>query len=282
MASKLDSVDKRLMDQVLTLDTFRLEVQSTIATQIMVSRDEAYHKLDSFKAALIGATRGLGGQMDKVELRLVDLAATLQQGPISMEFVPGGSRGDMADALSRRPSPPPMAPSARPEDISALANEVITKIEMRMVDMETKLSGLLAQGDERAIKFSGLGFQSIGQSNAWLETELRNHPSGLIVDIHMVLEHIHRALEGSETIAVMERLYKIKVSCIADSVLAMTSFDTKTPKFFCKVQGHRVLRGDASYLDTIPNHAEWSDVATGFKMRLQEALAKFQEAHGTF
>jgi hypothetical protein len=97
----------------------------------------------------------------------------------------------------------------------------------------------------------------------------------------MVLEHIHYAMEGIDTIATMEKLYKIKVTCIADSV-AMTSFDTKTPKFFCKVQGHRVLKGDASYLDAIPTQSDWADVATGFKMRLQEALAEFQESHGTF
>jgi hypothetical protein len=68
---------------------------------------------------------------------------------------------------------------------------------------------------------------------------------------------------------------------MADSV-AMTSFDTKTPKFFCRMQGHRVLRGDASYLDAIPTQNNWADVATGYKMRLQEALMEFQESHGTF
>jgi hypothetical protein len=79
----------------------------------------------------------------------------------------------------------------------------------------------------------------------------------------------------------MEKLYKIKVTCIADSV-AMTSFDTKTPKFFSKVQGHRVLKGDALYLDLIACHADWSDVGTGFRMRLQEALAEFQELHTSY
>jgi hypothetical protein len=85
------------------------------------------------------------------------------------------------------------------------------------------------------------------------------------MDVHMVLEHIHYALEGIDTIAMMEKLYKIKLTCIADSI-AMTSFETKTPKFFCKVQGHQVLKGDASYLDTIATQNDWSDVGTGFKM----------------
>jgi hypothetical protein len=62
----------------------------------------------------------------------------------------------------------------------------------------------------------------------------------------------------------------------------MTSFDAKTPKYFSRLQGHRVLKLDASYFDTIVSHAEWADVATGFKMRLQEALAEFQESHACF
>jgi hypothetical protein len=59
-------------------------------------------------------------------------------------------------------------------------------------------------------------------------------------------------------------------------------FDTKTPKFFWKIQGHKVLKGDASYLDAIPTGNDWADVGTGFKMRLQESLMEFQESNGTF
>jgi hypothetical protein len=102
---------------------------------------------------------------------------------------------------------------------SDLANEVIKQIETHVVDTESRLSSLLAKGDERAIKFAGLGFQSMSHSNAWLKTEFHRHPPGLIVDVHMVLEHIHYALEGIDTIATMEKLYKTKVTCITDSVV---------------------------------------------------------------
>jgi hypothetical protein len=140
---------------------------------------------------------------------------------------------------------------------------------------------LIAKGDKRAIHLQGLGFQSIKESNAGLETELVRHPSGLIVNVHMVFEHVHYALKGIDAISTMEKLYKIKVTCIANSV-AMTSFDTKTPKLCCKDQGHRVLKGDASYLDLIASHADWADVASGFRVGLQEALAEFQESHSSF
>jgi hypothetical protein len=51
--------------------------------------------------------------------------------------------------------------------------------------------------------------------------------------MQMVFEHIYYALEGVDTISTMEKLYKIKVTCIADSVV-MTSFDTMTPTCFVK------------------------------------------------
>jgi hypothetical protein len=56
----------------------------------------------------------------------------------------------------------------------------------------------------------------------------------------------------------------------------------KTPTFFCKVQGHRVLKGDSSYFDQIASHPDWADALSGCRMRLQEALAKLQEAHSAF
>jgi hypothetical protein len=97
----------------------------------------------------------------------------------------------------------------------------------------------------------------------------------------MVFQHIYHAIKGMDTIATMEKLYKIKVSCIANRV-AMTSFVAKTPKYFSKLHGHQVLKMDASYFNTITSHSDWSDVATGYKMKLQEALVEFQESQGKF
>ncbi len=226
--------------------------------------------------AFISASRGLGGRLDDVELKLVGIDHLSRGAPATPSHLtrdPHSGLNSGADAASRVR---PMLLSD--DDVSA---KELARVESRVDTMERKLHGLLAKSDERAILFAGLGFQSISDSNAWLESELSKHRSGLIVDAHMVFEHIYHAIEGIDTIATMEKLYKIKVLCIADSV-AMTSFDAKTPKYFSRSQGHRVLKLDASYFDTIVSHAEWSDVGTGFKMRLQEALAEFQESHASF
>ncbi len=107
--------------------------------------------------------------------------------------------------------------------------------------------------------------------------ELRSNEEGLMVDVHMIVEHVYQAVNRIDTIAMLEKLYKIKVQRIADGV-AMTSFDAKTPKFFSKIKGHHVLKLDASYFDAI---AEWADPTTGFRMNLQETLTEFEASHGS-
>jgi hypothetical protein len=266
IAAKLDSACKTIAAQGSRLDDYKEEVKVSVDCQVKSGGEDFYKRLDKFKTAFIQATRGLGNRLDNVELQVIGLADT-PTAPIQAQPAVN------ADRAPRRQETVVIGDNT--------AIEIATRVETRVDDMERKLRGLLAKNEERAIRFAGLGFQTIGESNAWLELAMRRHQSGLIVDAHMVFEHVFHAIEGIDTIATMERLYKIKVSCIANSV-AMTSFDAKTPKYFLRLQGHRVLKLDASYFDTIMSHSDWADVATGFKMRLQEALAKFQESHSCF
>jgi hypothetical protein len=279
LATKLDKLGEAIGRQVSRFESHKKTMGEWCESKINSNFSQHHKRMEEFKATFIGTVRALSKRIDNVELSLEEKVDSTELASGNLVYTgPAGTRGRReADALSR------LGPEAieTMQQADEMAQGISAQIESRMISMETKLSALMAKGDERAINFAGLGFLSIGDSNAWLDSFLKSHPSGLIVDVHMVFEHIHYALEGIDTISTMEKLYKIKVTCIADSV-AMTSFDTKTPKFFSKVQGHRVLKGDASYLDLVPCHADWSDVGTGFRMRLQEALAEFQESHASF
>jgi hypothetical protein len=272
IATRLNELGQNQGSHKTRLNNLKLKINVTMGNQLSISQKEAHAHVADFKQAFIEAVRGLGGRLNNTELQIISLNAEFVHIPARKTDLDRLSQNLMID-LVRTTTPHLPAKMA--------SDEFATQVEARMVKLETKLSGLIAKRDDRAIMFAGLGFKAIAKSNAWLETELRRHPSGLIVDVHTVFEHIHNALEGIDTIATMEKLYKIKVSCITDSA-AMMSFDAKAPKFFCQVQGHKVLKGDASYFDLIPTHAEWPDTGLGFKMRLQETLAKFQEAHSTF
>jgi hypothetical protein len=126
-----------------------------------------------------------------------------------------------------------------------------------------------------------LGFTKPRDANSWLEKELPHHPAGLIVDAHMVFERVFYNMDNIDTLARLQQCYKIKVTTIADGV-AITSFDSKIPKFFSQSHGHRVVRTDGSFLDSIGTYQEWDDPGTGYRLRLQEELANFDDIHGTY
>jgi hypothetical protein len=175
--------------------------------KVKLGREDIYLQLEDFKGAFIQASRGLGSCLDNVELRLIGLSNNPQApatAPPNIRCTSNawaGTLGEVADNMSRQPPKPIYVGDD-------LFEEVTTRIKTRVNELEQKLSGALA----RAIRFAGLGFQTIAESNAWLETSLQKHQSGLIVDAHMVFEHIYHAIKGNDTIAIMEKLYKSKFS----------------------------------------------------------------------
>ncbi len=91
-----------------------------------------------------------------------------------------------------------------------------------MTDVENKWAKIQAKGDENAIKFGGLRFTKISQATLWLEKELLNHPSGLIIDVRMVLKRVYHNMSNSDTLSDLQKFYKVKVLTIANG---------KIPKF---------------------------------------------------
>jgi hypothetical protein len=161
------------------------------------------------------------------------------------------------------------------------ASVILARLEKRFEAMDVKVGKLLAKGDDLAIKFSGLGFTKPPDANSWLKKELPHHPAGLIVDAHMVFERVFYNMDNSDTLQPLQQCYKIKVTTIADGV-AITSFDSKMPKFFSRSHGHKVVKSDGSFFDAIGSYQEWDDPATGYHIRLQEELANFEDIHGTY
>jgi hypothetical protein len=88
-------------------------------------------------------------------------------------------------------------------------------------------------------------------------------------------------MDNTDTLARLQQCYKIKVTTIADGV-AITSFDSKIPKFFSRSHGHKVVKADGSFLDSIASYQEWDDPGTGYRLRLQEELSNFEDIHGTY
>jgi hypothetical protein len=80
-----------------------------------------------------------------------------------------------------------------------------------------------------------LGFLKPSQANLWIKAEIPHHPTGAIVDIHIIFERIHHNISNISTLSVMQQLVKIKVQSIADGS-AITFYDQRILKFFSKIK----------------------------------------------
>jgi hypothetical protein len=104
------------------------------------------------------------------------------------------------------------------------------------------------------------------------------HHCGLVVDIHIVIEHVHFCISGQDSIGQMDKSFKFKIKTLADAI-AMTSFETKIPRYFSQSSAHKVVKQDASYFDTISMYKEWDLPNSGYCTRLKEELVTFRAAH---
>jgi hypothetical protein len=105
-----------------------------------------------------------------------------------------------------------------------------------------------------------------------------DHHCGLIVDVHMVMEHVQSSIAGQDSIGRLEKIFKLKIKTLADG-LAMSSFEAKIPRYFSQTTVHKVVKADASYFDNIGRFDEWDAPISGFRARLKEELSTFRSAH---
>jgi hypothetical protein len=97
----------------------------------------------------------------------------------------------------------------------------------------------------------------------------------------MVSEQVFYNMDNSDTLQQLQQCYKIEGTMIADGV-AITSFDSKMPKFFLQSHSHKVVKSDGLFFDAIGSYQEWDNPAMGYHIRLQEELANFEDIHGTY
>jgi hypothetical protein len=156
--------------------------------------------------------------------------------------------------------------------------EVMKKMEGKIDKVSEGLARVTAETDDQAIRFAGLGFRSSKDSNAWLMTHMPEHHCGLLVDVHMVMEHVQSSITGTDTINMLEKLFKLKLKTLADGT-AMKSYERKIPRFFSQVSAHKVIKNDASHFENIGSYEEWDAPVSGFRTRLKEELVTFRAAH---
>lgn len=152
-------------------------------------------------------------------------------------------------------------------------------VEDRLVMLEKEIASLRAINDARAILFCSLGFKNRRDVENWLLQYSPNTSFGLVLDVHMICEHIHAQLFGREsTLVNLQNLAKLKLKSDTGG-LAATSFERRIPKIFLKSVAFKAVRQDTSYFYTITSYCEWCAPDDGFRDSFLKLLKEFQQDH---
>jgi len=159
-----------------------------------------------------------------------------------------------------------------------ISSSEICRLEGLISGVSNRLNKFDNLNDSDSIKFGGMGLRSKREVITWLAINSPRERGGLVVDFHTLMEHIHHSTTGSDAIAKLNGLYKLKIGTISQG-LAITSFDCNIPKFFSKSAYHRVVKDFQSHFDQITDFDLWDQANDGYKDTLKAQVLEFQVSH---
>ena len=109
-------------------------------------------------------------------------------------------------------------------------HEDIDGLHDRMDDMQAEMSNLGSDSPD-VINYQNLGFRNPEEANAWIEENCPQGKYGLIVDFHIMMEHVEQKIKGVDALARLEKVHKIKLPSNSEAV-AIASFQIMIPRFF--------------------------------------------------
>jgi hypothetical protein len=164
------------------------------------------------------------------------------------------------------------------DTLPAKLDEVLDRVNA----LAQQVTQLRAESENESIKFFGLGFRDAKDAEVWANTHLEDCSYGIIVDAHLVMEHVYIAIaETDNTLTKMQQLYKLSIDNMTQGT-AISSFESRVPKFFSKsssITGAMLRKKGISHFDQIQSYKDWSETGHGFQQRLKDELRLFATAH---
>jgi hypothetical protein len=114
------------------------------------------------------------------------------------------------------------------QDVQASAIADLTAV---IQDLTLFMDSHVEDCASKSAKFFGITLRGNLDSNRWVTENLDDNSLGVIMDVHLVFEHIfHQAYAGEGLLKTLQGQYKVQIDTI-NQVLACSSFDTRIPKF---------------------------------------------------
>jgi len=143
--------------------------------------------------------------------------------------------------------------------------------------LESDIAGLRSNYDTDAIKFGQLGFRSAKDCDGWMELHHPEEDFGLLVDFHLVMEHLYVQTTGQKLMSNLEKVYKMSLRN-NNQALAISSYEARVPRFFSG-EARTYTKKDESYFAAIKTWDDWDLPNDGFRDRLHFELQLFKSGH---
>jgi hypothetical protein len=98
-----------------------------------------------------------------------------------------------------------------------------------------------------------LAFDDMKKQEPGLEIHSPDHKFGLIIDVHLVFEHLYSAVE--KAVPTLQQLKKIDMTDMSQGI-AVSSFYQPISKLLCDGTGYSVVQVDESYFDRMKSYKE--------------------------
>jgi hypothetical protein len=121
-----------------------------------------------------------------------------------------------------------------------------------------QVTQLVSDVTNDAVKFCKSGFKRAEDAFAWMDIHQPDYSFGLIIDAHIVFEHVHTKIsneQGSTT--GLQGLRKLNMTNLNQG-MAFTSFDHRVPRCFTDNLVLIRTKSDDSSFDKIKTYREWN------------------------
>ena len=111
----------------------------------------------------------------------------------------------------------------------------------RILEIENELNSLRSYHDSSTISFGQLGFRSNKECDSWMEIHHPGEDFGLLIDLHLLLEHVYVQMTGQKLISNLEKNHKMKLRS-NNQALAILSFESRLPRILYLIQNLFMLK----------------------------------------
>ena len=94
------------------------------------------------------------------------------------------------------------------------------------------LTTFRSKGDSEAVRFGGLGFSSIPEAGAWMETHASGAGYGWVYDHHTLMQAVHTTFSGEDLIKRLSKGYELEIE-ERHQAATIAAFETAMPRYFC-------------------------------------------------